>query len=584
MADLSVNIAGVRFKNPVWTSSSEVTENFDKMKRAFDMGAGAVVAKSYTNSYEYRKATDIAKYCFIGEDRRPVYGRDVPKLFTNYCRTGIGPVEETEDGWFEELEKIQKYAKLCDGQVVGSVFGSTDIDEMIRLSKKMEQVGIPMIELDLACPQGEELHDKGGIVKTTDLYSDITRRVVENVSIPVFPKLSPQQSDLAVTAQSVKNVGAAGVTCHNRFLGFMVDIDKAEPNIWGWAGVGGPWMLPVSLRWVSKISADNPDLFILGSSGAYDWEDVVRFLMSGASAVEFCSTVMAKGFWIVRKAVEGLDDFLDAKGYKGVQDIIGVATRTSHTYEQMFTLPGYKEKSTIDQDLCIHCGKCHEICWYYAIERQPGTGVAPCTEACPAGIDAARYVQLVGKGKFDKALAVVREKIPFPFICGIACVHPCETKCARGRLDDPIAIMALKRFVAERDTGAWKSKAKKANPTGKRVAIVGSGPAGLTAGYYLAKRGHGVTLLEASPVIGGMMRTAIPEYRLPVEVLDGEIDEIKNAGVEIKTGARVDSLDDLLSQGYDAVLVATGASSDRYLSTQSGGDAGYRRRGGGGAT
>lgn len=562
MADLSVNIAGVRFKNPVWTSSSEVTENFDKMKRAFDMGAGAVVAKSYTNSYEYRRATDIAKFCFIGEDRRPVYGRDVPKLYTNYCRTGIGPVEETEDGWFEELEKILKYAKQCDGQVVGSVFGSTDVDEMVRLSKKMEQVGIPMIELDLACPQGEELHDKGGIVKTTDLYTDITRRVVESVSIPVFPKLSPQQSDLAVTAQSVKDVGAAGVTCHNRFLGFMVDIDKAEPNIWGWAGVGGPWMLPVSLRWVSKIAADNPDLFILGSSGAYDWEDVVRFLMSGASAVEFCSTVMAKGFWIIRKAVEGLNDFLDAKGYKGVQDIIGVATRTSHTYEQMFTLPGYKEKSTIDQDLCIHCGKCHEICWYYAIERQPGTGVAPCTEACPAGIDAARYVQLVGKGKLAEALAVVREKIPFPFICGIACTHPCETKCARGRLDDPIAIMAIKRFVAERDTGSWRSKAKKAEPTGKRVAIVGSGPAGLTAGYYLAKRGHGVTLLEASPVIGGMMRTAIPEYRLPVEVLDGEIDGIKKAGVEIKTGVRVDSLDALLSQGYDAVLVATGANSD----------------------
>ena len=562
MADLSVEIAGVRFKNPVWLSSSEVTENFEKMKRGFDMGAGAVVAKSYTNSREYREATEIARYAILGEDRCQVYGRNVPKLYSNYCRTGIGPVDETEDGWFEELEKIMKYAKQCDGQVVGSVFGSTDVQEMIRLTKKMEDIGMPMVELDLACPQGEELHDKGGIVKTSSLYVDITKAVVDSVSIPIFPKLSPQQTDLAVTSQAVKEVGAAGVTCHNRFLGFMVDIDKAEPTISGWAGVGGPWMLPLSLRWVSKIYADNPDFYILGSSGAYDWEDVVRFLMAGASCIQFCSTIMTKGYWVVKKAVEGLNDFLDAKGYKGAQEIIGVATKAGHSYAEMFTLPGYKQRSSIDQDKCIHCGKCHEICWYYGIERKEEKATAPCKEACPAGIDVPRYVRLVGQGKFDEALAVVRERIPFPFICGVACFHPCEDKCARGRLDDPIAIMALKRFIAERDTGSWKSKVKAAKPTGKRVAIVGSGPAGLTAGYYLAKQGHSVTAFEASPLAGGMMRMAIPEYRLPMEVLVREIDEIKGAGVEIKTGTKVDSPDKLLSQGYDAVFVATGANSD----------------------
>lgn len=568
MADLSVEIAGVKFKNPVWLSSSEVTENFEKMKRGFDMGAGAVVAKSYTNSREYREATEIARYAILGENRCQVYGRDVPKLYTNYCRTGIGPIDETEDGWFEELEKILKYAKQCDGQVVGSVFGSTDAQEMARLAQKMQDVGIPMIELDLACPHGEELHDKGGIVKTSSLYVDITKTVVDSVSIPVFPKLSPQQSDLAVTAQAVKEVGAAGVTCHNRFLGFMVDINNAQPVISGWAGVGGPWMLPVSLRWVSKIYADVPDFPILGSSGAYDWEDVVRFLMAGASAIEFCSTIMTKGYWVVRKAIEGLDAFLDAKGYRSVRDIIGIATRASHTYEEMHTLLGYKQKSSIDQDKCIHCGKCFEICWYYGIERKEEKATAPCKEACPAGIDVPRYVRFIADGKFDEALAVVREKIPFPFVCGIACFHPCEDKCARGRLDNPIAIMALKRFIAERDTGAWKAKVKVVKPTGKRIAIVGSGPSGLTAGYYLAKQGHGVTVFEASPVAGGMMRVAIPEYRLPMNVLDREIDEIKSAGVEIKIGTKVNSMDKLLGQGYDAVFVATGANNDLQMGVQ----------------
>ncbi len=568
MADLSVEIAGVKFKNPVWLSSSEVTENFEKMKRGFDMGAGAVVAKSYTNSREYREATEIARYAILGENRCQVYGRDVPKLYTNYCRTGIGPVDETEDGWFEELGKILKYAKQRDGQVVGSVFGSSDAQEMARLAKKMQDIGIPMIELDLACPQGEELHDKGGIVKDSSLYVNITKTVVDSVSIPVFPKLSPQQSDLAVTTQAVKEVGAAGVTCHNRFLGFMVDIDKAEPIISGWAGVGGPWMLPVSLRWVSKIYTDVPDFPILGSSGAYDWEDVVRFLMAGASSVEFCSTIMTKGYWVIEKAIEGLNAFLDAKGYGGAQNIIGIATRASRTYEEMHTLPGYKQRASIDQNKCIHCGKCFEVCWYHGIERKEEKAVAPCRGACPAGIDVPRYVRFIADGKFDEALAVVREKIPFPFVCSIACFHPCENKCARGRLDDPIAIMALKRFIVEQDTGAWKAKVKAAKPTGKRAAIVGSGPSGLTAGYYLAKQGHSVTVFEASPVAGGMMRVAIPKYRLPTEVLDREIDEIKSAGVEIKTCTKVRSLDELLSQGYDAVFVAIGANSDLQMGVE----------------
>ncbi|MDP2931958.1 MAG: FAD-dependent oxidoreductase [Chloroflexota bacterium] len=561
MADLSVVIAGVRFKNPIWTSSSEVTENFDKMKRAFDLGAGAVVAKSYTNSREYRMATEIAKYNIMGEDRRPVYGRDVPKMFSNYCRTGIGPPEETEDGWFDEVVKTMKYAKKMDGVVVGSVFGTTDTSEMVRLSKRMQDIGVPMIELDLACPQGEELHDKGGIVKSCDTYVDITRKVAAAVKIPIFVKLSPQQADLSVTAKACKEAGAAGVCCHNRFLGFFVDIDKETPYSWGWAGVGGPWMLPVSLRWVSKIYNDDHNFPILGSSGAYDWEDVVRFLMAGASSVEFCSTIMAKGFWVVGAAVKGLNDFMDAKG-KSVRDIIGVATRNSHTYQQMFTLPGYKEKSTINQDLCIHCGKCKEICWYYAIESQPGKGKAPCSEACPAGIDSARYVQLTAQKKYDEAIAVVREKIPFPFVCGIACVHPCETKCLRGHLEEPISIMAIKGFLAENDTGAWQKKVKKAKPSGKKVAIIGSGPAGLTAGYYLAKQGHRVTVFESGRLPGGMMRTAIPEYRLPMEILDEEIDGIKATGVKIKTRTKVESLDELMGQGYDAVFVATGANVD----------------------
>ncbi len=154
---------------------------------------------------------------------------------------------------------------------------------------------------------------------------------------------------------------------------------------------------------------------------------------------------------------------------------------------------------------------------------------------------------------------MIREKVPFPAVLGYVCVHFCEAKCRRGQLEQMMAIKELKRFAAERDNGLWKQNAKVLPPTGNRVAIVGSGPAGLTTAYYLAKQGHKVTVLEALPVVGGMMRVGIPRYRLPAEVLDKEIKEIENLGVEIKVNSKVESLDELFEQGYNAIFVSVGA-------------------------
>lgn len=184
---------------------------------------------------------------------------------------------------------------------------------------------------------------------------------------------------------------------------------------------------------------------------------------------------------------------------------------------------------------------------------------APCSHTCPAGVDVPRYIRFISQGQFDQALAVIREKIPFPSVCGHVCPHPCEAKCRRGLLDDSIAIRVLKRFAAERGNGLWKMRAKIAPATGKQVAIIGSGPAGLTAAYYLAKRGHTVTAFEALPEPGGMMRYGIPEYRLPREVLAEEIEEIRSVGVDIRTNAKINSLGGLFAGGYNAIFLAIGA-------------------------
>ncbi len=187
---------------------------------------------------------------------------------------------------------------------------------------------------------------------------------------------------------------------------------------------------------------------------------------------------------------------------------------------------------------------------------------APCSHTCPAGIDVPRYVRFIEQGKPEEALAVIREKIPFPSVCGMVCFHPCETKCRRAQLDEAVAIRELKRYASEHGGDLWKQRSVKSLPTGKRVAIIGAGPAGLTAAYYLAKLGHSITVFESEVKAGGMLRLAIPEYRLPKRILDLEIEEIVNAGVSIKTNTEINSVGGLFEDGYEAVFVAIGAQND----------------------
>lgn len=182
---------------------------------------------------------------------------------------------------------------------------------------------------------------------------------------------------------------------------------------------------------------------------------------------------------------------------------------------------------------------------------------APCQAACPAGIDVPRYVRQLAAGQFSEALATIRERIPFPLVCGYACFHPCEAKCGRGQYEGPVAIRMLKRVAAELGANAPAPAAPQR--TGKKAAIIGSGPCGLTTAYYLALLGHEVTVFEAMDRSGGMLRYGIPGYRLPDAIVDADIRYIEKSGVNIVVRERVASAEALLTQGYDAVFIASGA-------------------------
>ena len=195
--------------------------------------------------------------------------------------------------------------------------------------------------------------------------------------------------------------------------------------------------------------------------------------------------------------------------------------------------------------------------------------ISACQHACPAGIDVPNYVASIAAGNYKKSVEIIRERNPFPAVCGRICIHPCEFKCRRGELDEPVAIRSLKRFAAD-----WyfdhMDKAEEPFPVieDQKVAVVGAGPAGLTCAYFLAKKGYKVTVFEAQPVAGGMLGITVPEFRLPRNVIQAEVEYIESCGVEIRYNASIDAkhtVNDLMEEGYSAIFIAAGAQASKRI-------------------
>lgn len=187
--------------------------------------------------------------------------------------------------------------------------------------------------------------------------------------------------------------------------------------------------------------------------------------------------------------------------------------------------------------------------------------IGPCKNNCPAGVDAQAYIALISLGKYQEALKLVKENNPLPLSIGRVCVRDCEAACRRNNVDEPVAVNALKRFIADEDAiHKWTPTLKE--KMNKKVAVIGGGPAGLSCAYYLTLEGYSVTIFEKLPKLGGMLRYGIPEYRLPKKILDSEIEWIINLGVEVRTNVMLGTdfgIKDLMRSGYEAVFVAVGA-------------------------
>ena len=263
-------------------------------------------------------------------------------------------------------------------------------------------------------------------------------------------------------------------------------------------------------------------------------------------------------------------------------DVLGVEGEAGR-----FAVALRRKARYVDVDKCTGCGECQQVCPVVLparlnvyeeglVERRAAyrlypqavpnafaidkLGISPCRDACPTGQRAQGYIALIGEGRYHDAMRVIKEDNPFPGICGRICNHRCEDACNRALVDEPVDIRALKRFVTDKVYSEPRVAPERCEITHDRqVAIIGAGPCGLTAAQDLVTLGYPVTVFEALSVAGGMLRVGVPEYRLPATIIEREIADITDLGVDLRLNHPVQNLNDLFEQGYDAVLIAVGA-------------------------
>jgi len=529
MADLRTSFARLELDNPLIVSSAGITETVEKLRRCEQAGAAAAVMKSYFEE-EVCRRDPSPRYRLI----RHRMGGEETFTFFSYEQASKWDIER----YAEEVARASAELSI---KVIASINCIT-LRGWVEAARLVAQAGADAIELNTSCPHGSITFRGGAVEETIFQTVAAVRRAVE---VPLIAKISPMLTSPIGVVARLKEIGVDGVTIFNRMTGLEIDPQTERPVMHGgYAGHGGPWAIQYALRWISEI-APKLGVQIAGSGGVTRGLDAVKYILAGAQAVQVCTAVVLNGYQVIGEILRELEEWMDGKGYRDLAAFRGRAAARvlgTHQVERVRTFTAF---------------------------IRPGAH-APCVHACPAHVPVQAYVERIARGDFAGALQAIRSATPLQSVCAWVCYHPCEGQCTRGLLDEPIAIRALKRFVVEwgrRNAPLSEWPLPPVEPSGKSVAVVGAGPAGLTAAYELARLGHRVSLLEADSEPGGMLRRAIPLYRLPREVVDEEIAFIRRAGVDIVCGRRLgrDFTVAGLAREHDAVVLALGAGGDERL-------------------
>jgi dihydroorotate dehydrogenase (fumarate)/dihydropyrimidine dehydrogenase (NAD+) subunit PreA len=365
MANLNTEFCGLNFKNPIVVASAEPGNSVDNMKKCIDHGAGGIIIKTIGDIPGMQTLTKHSKYAILNDRGQPIQGK-VNRNFFFYSRSGY--VSEPYQEWIPILAESQQYAHENGSHIIGNIASAT-IDGWVMLAKMLEDCGIPLIELNYQCPHPTDFKGQTEgiwIAQDANVTAELTERILEAVDIPVMVKLTPETHNLTDIARAASDAGTASVAVNSRFVGFAVDIDNAKPYIDGLAGIGGPWVKYMTLRWIHDIYSKH-GIPMSASNGVYDGRDAIEFFMTGARIMQVCSVLMLKGIEWLPKIIAGMEKFLDEQGYPDLESIYGIASRRAKSPAEFFeATPVY---SLVDHDKCKtpRCTICAKVCFYDAM-------------------------------------------------------------------------------------------------------------------------------------------------------------------------------------------------------------------------
>lgn len=384
--DLSVSFGNITFKNPLVVASADVSLDFNFFRRLVDAGVGAVVTKTVTD-IEQLQSSSVTRFRILdmNGDNFTVLSRGGPML----------PL----DVWQQNLPQRISYGHDHNTVIIGSVC-CTSLQNWVDYAGIADRLGVDMIELNLGNPHGQAADKPAGYLlgQSMDASAEVIREVAKVTAKPLIAKLTPQVDDMVPFARAMISNGASILNVMHRYQGFRVDIDKAEPVLGGWAGVGGPWMKPISLAWISKIFSQNIGP-VMGGNGVCSWQDVVEYLMSGATAVQFASVFMVHKPEYIMEMLTGFEKYLFEKGYHSAKEIIGIAAKKAVTYKELSKIKDIRYIN--NPEICAQCPidyKCLDFCHFEAIQKEGNqvrfldkcNGCGLCYEICgvPGAISA----------------------------------------------------------------------------------------------------------------------------------------------------------------------------------------------------
>jgi NADPH-dependent glutamate synthase beta subunit-like oxidoreductase/dihydroorotate dehydrogenase len=545
--DLPVEVCGVKFRNPFFVSSGPTTMYLSQLKRAAEFGwAGASCKLTF----------DPPPYI----NRRPRYGWDPTQhllYFTAEKRLKLD----------EACRLIEQARREIPGFVLFSNFTYSEQgpEGWVNMAKKFEDAGAYINELNMCCPNmsfnvelaenPEKAIRKTGASQGQDPQAlrEIISAIKQETSIPLCVKLTPEGSRQHLIAKICYDAGADMVCGVGNRLA-LTQISKDEPgksDIYlqkeqGMYCMNSSWLKPLALRDVymmRRMVGAKP--VILGTGGVTTWDDGVEMILAGADLVGVCAATILYGFGYFPDFFREFRKYMDENNLDRPRDMRDQVVSSVTAAPELTLYEGYARLK--DKYL-----------------------VAPCDNACPFHVPAQAYVRLVAQERFKEAYGQITSKNPLQYVCGYVCNFPCEDACTRGVKDEPIRIRAIKRFVmdmAQRED--WNPTViRNENKHGRKVAVIGSGPAGLTAAHELARAGYSVKVFEREKMLGGMLQYGIPEFRLPRNIIDLEISALKDLGIEFETETSLGedfTIDELKAQGYEGFVLAFGTQSGNRL-------------------